>query len=178
MAILVGAADTTHRSRGAKHRAGTWRWQGLVDRMDVAYHRLDDPKHIMRALRTTWRKWKGFLVGAGLLVMAAFCFYQVYCAWTYGVVRPIRALSAFYQLYCAWTPNSGCSGESVPSRWISYSAYPKLVVINLVVAIFAAAVLGFLVAIIFREWRIEQRNFRRRKSRPPLDVAVREPINR
>jgi len=111
-------------------------------------------------------------LSAGMVFVA----YEVYCAWAYRVVRSIPFTRELYDLYCHLVANSGCSG--LPSTWISFKAYPILFFASLAVAIAVIVVLGILLSFLFRSWQNQRRNLDRRDSRPPMDSAIRESIDR
>jgi len=116
------------------------------------------------------------LAGACCLVGGVALVDTVYQGLVYGTVRPVPGLSSLYRLYCKLAADVGCA--NLPSPGISWSAHPVLFVVNLAILLPPMTILAGLVALSLWGWRTEQRNLNRRDSRPPIDTAIRESMER
>jgi hypothetical protein len=92
----------------------------------------------------------------------------------------IAAMLGFslFQLYRAWRGGEIFFDNSGPARWFGFADDPLWYVAGTVFYGFASVLFGLLLAAIGYGWRVEERNLRRWFRRPPLDIAIREPVDR
>ena len=107
----------------------------------------------MQTLRTIKREWKAFAAIGCFLVLFAACVRELYSAWAFGTI-----------------------GTRTGS--VAYEADPTLFTGIVAFFLVALVAIGALLVGSLWGWSIEQRSLQRRAAQPPLDNAMREPLDR